>query len=298
MEYKLPIESYKGAVREVVIGVGEKQIKLGGENTLPYHTFEGQIKNKPVFALEVYDMPPEGWTGEVVELYKDVLSSPERWAKKCQDEYLADAICLQLLSTDPTEKNTSPQETAQLVSKVLAEIKIPLIVWGCGQAEKDAEVLCEVARKLSGKNLLLGPVVKENYEIIAPVAKDNGHSLIAQAPLDINLTKELLVKLSKIFPSDKIVVDPLTPPLGFGLDYGFTICERIKQVGVKFGDEIMQQPLIANIPKDVWKTKEARRSEGQGILWEATTALAYLLAGANIIVLRHPETLRLIRKIQ
>lgn len=297
MEYKVPIETYKGQVAEVVIGAGEKQLKIGGENTLPFHTFEGEIKNKPRFALEVYDMVPEGWADAVVEPYKDVMHNPVLWAKKCVDEYKADLVCLQLLSCDPAEKDTPADVAAKQVKEVADAINVPLIVLGCGQDAKDTAVFEEVSKVCSGYNLLLGPVVKENYEAISSVAKEHNHCLIAQAPLDINLTKELLIKLSKIFPSDKVIIDPLTPPLGFGLDYGFTIVERIKQTGVVFGDAVMQVPIIANLAKDVWKTKEAKANKTQGILWEATTALTYILAGANILVLRHPETLKLLRKV-
>jgi CO dehydrogenase/acetyl-CoA synthase delta subunit len=139
-------------------------------------------------------------------------------------------------------------------------------------------------------------VVKENFEPISKAALDNGHCIIAQTPLDINLEKELNVKLLKTFPPDKIIIDPLSSGLGYGVEYSFTIMERTKQIGIIFGDVTMQMPIIADLGGENWKTKQAKESKEQGILWETTSATSLLLAGANILVLRHPESLVLIKE--
>lgn len=125
---------------------------------------------------------------------------------------------------------------------------------------------------------------------------DHGHTAIAQTPLDINLLKELNVKLSKFFPSDRIVIDPLTSGLGYGMEYGFSLIERVKQIGIITKDSMTMMPIIANIGGECWKTKQAKENKEQGLLWEGITALSLVLAGANIIVLRHPETLKLINE--
>ena len=154
-----------------------------------------------------------------------------------------------------------------------------------------------MAEVCDGESLLLGPALKENYEVVGKAALEHGHALIAQTPLDINLLKELNIKLCKFFPPDRIVVDPLSSALGYGIEYSFTIMERVKQVGVIFKDGMTQMPIIANLGGECWKTKEAKESKEQGLLWEGMTALSLLLAGANILVLRHPETLKLIREM-
>jgi CO dehydrogenase/acetyl-CoA synthase delta subunit len=295
MEYKAPVESYSGKVREVTIGKGAKALKIGGENALPFHFFdEGSIPNPPRFALQVFDSKPEGWAKWVLEPFQDVISDPIKWAKKCLD-YGADAICLVLESTDPAGKNASADEAAQLAKKVAEAITVPLIVCGSKDDKKDAQVLSKVAEACKGENLLIGPVVKENYDAIAKAAADNGHAIIAQSPLDINLMKELNIKLSKVFPADRIVIDPLSSALGYGMEYTFTIMERTKQTGVIFKDAQTQMPIIADVAGECWKTKEAKQSKEQGILWEGMTALSLLLAGANLVVLRHPETLKLVK---
>ena len=298
MQYKAPVESYSGQVREVSIGKGAKALKIGGENNLPFHLFDnGAIPNKPSFALDILDTEPTNWAQWLLEPIKDVMSDPVKWAVKCAKEFGADAIFLRLASTDPTGKDTSPEEAAALVKKVADAVDIPLIVYGAEDDKKDVLVLKKVAEVCSGENMLLGPAVKENYEEIAKAASEHGHSLIAQTPMDINLMKELNIKLAKIFPAERIVIDPISSALGYGMEYSFTIMERTKQTGVIFKDAMTQMPIIANLGAECWKTKEAKESKEQGILWEGITALSMLLAGANILVLRHPETLKLVKEM-
>ncbi len=296
MEYRAPIETYAGKVREVVIGKGSKAMKIGGESILPLHFFEGSIENPPRLVLEVYDMEPDDWAGAVLEPYKDVVSDPVKWAQKCLD-FGADLVCLKLMSTDPGGENAPAEAVAALTKKVATTINTPLIVYGSGDETKDIEVLTKVAEVCAGENLLLGPAVKENYEPICKAALDYGHCLIAQTPIDINLEKELNIKLMKSFPPERIVIDPLSSALGYGIEYSFSIMERTKHIGIMFKDATMQMPIIADLGKESWKTKEAKASEKQGILWESIAALTFLLAGANILVLRHPETLKLIKEV-
>jgi len=296
MEFKAPVESHSGSVREVTIGKGAKALKIGGENKLAYSFFdEGSIPNPPRFALEVLDMEPEGWAEWALEPVKDVASDPVKWAKKCLD-YGADMICLRLASTDPAGEDASAEAAAELAKKMAEAITVPLIVYGTGDENKDAQVLPRVAEVCDGENLLLGPVIKENYEVVAKAAQEHGHAIIAQTPLDINLEKELNIKLSKFFPPERIVIDPLSSALGYGMEYSFTIMERTKQTGVTFKDAMTQMPIIADLAEECWKTKEAKGNKEQGILWEGMTAVSLLLAGANIVILRHPETLKLVKE--
>jgi acetyl-CoA decarbonylase/synthase complex subunit delta len=295
MDYKAPLETYSGRVAEVVIGKGAKALKIGGENVLPFHFFEGNIENRPRLALEVLDSEPKTWTEWECRPYKDVLSDPVAWAKKCI-EAGADLVCLRLVSTDPAGDNAPADKAAAVVKQVASAIKTPLIVYSSGDEKKDIEVLTKVAEACAGENLLLGPVAKENYEPIAKAALEHGHCIIAQSPLDINLEKELNVKLLKTFPRERIVIDPLSSALGYGMEYSFTIMERTKHIGVMFGDNTMQMPIIADLGSEAGKTKQAKENEKQGLLWESVTALSLLLAGANILILRQPESLKLIKE--
>ncbi len=296
MEYRAPIESYSGVVREITIGKGEKALKIGGENILPFHFFdEGSLPNPPIFALEVWDMEPTDWPEWLLEPFKDVVSDPIKWAKRCEN-FGANAISFYLTSTDPATKGSPADEAAALTKNVAEAITIPLIVYGSGDDKKDAEVLPKVAEVCDGMNLLIGPVLKENYEVVGKAILAHGHLAIAQTPLDINLLKELNVKLCHFFPAERIVIDPLSSALGYGMEYSFTLIERVKQIGIIVKDSMTQMPMIANLGGECWKTKQSKESKEQGLLWEGITALSLLLAGANILILRHPEALRLIKE--
>lgn len=296
MEYKAPVEAYSGVVREVTIGKGIKTLKIGGESILPLHFFDqGSNANGAKFALEVLDMKPEDWPEHAVEPFKDVISDPISWAKKCQG-FGVNAVSLFLMSTDPAVKNTPADRAAALVKEVAEAVNVPLIVYGSGDEKKDVEVLSKVAEVCDGMNLLMGPVLKENYEAVGKAILEHGHTAIAQTPLDINLLKELNVKLSKFFPSDRIVIDPLSSALGYGMEYSFSLMERVKQIGIMTKDSMTMMPIIANLGGECWKTKQAKENREQGLLWEGITALSLLLAGANILVLRHPETLKSIKE--
>jgi acetyl-CoA decarbonylase/synthase complex subunit delta len=296
MEYKAPIEAYTGAVREATIGKGNKSLKIGGENILPLHFFDqGSNPNPAKFALEVLDMEPQDWPEHLIQPFKDVISDPVKWAKRCE-ELGADAVFLRLVSTDPAVKDSSADGAAALAKKVAEAINIPLIIYGSGDDKKDAEVLPKVAEACDGMNLLIGPVQKENYEIVGKALLDHGHNASALSPLDINLLKELNVKLGKFFPSEKIVIDPESAALGYGMEYSFSLMERVKQIGIITKDNMTMMPIIADIGAECWKTKQAKENKERGLLWEGMTALSLLLAGANILVLRHPQTLKLIKE--
>ena len=295
MEYKAPLETYTGRVKEVIIGSGRKAVRVGGQNILPLHYFEGAAANRPVVALEVDDNGAAGWSGPVAGPFKDVVHDPVKWAKRCM-EMGADLVCLHLEGTDPQGANKTAIEAAGLVKMIAGEVDAPLIVYGCGDDKKDVEVLTAVAEACKGDNLLIGPVVKENYEAIARAVAGNGHCIIAQTPIDINLEKELNVKLLKQLPPGKIVIDPLSSALGYGMEYSFTIMERSRQVAVIYGDMAMQMPIIADLGRECWKTNQARANAEQGRLWESITAMSLLLAGADILVLRHPDNCRLLKE--
>jgi acetyl-CoA decarbonylase/synthase complex subunit delta len=296
MEYKAPVEAYTGVVREVTIGKGNKILKIGGENMLPFHSFDqGSYPNPAKFALEILDMKPEDWPEHAIEPYRDVISDPVSWAKKCQS-FGVDAASLFLMSTDPAVKDSPADKAAGLAKEVAEAINLPLIVYGSGDEVKDVEVLSKVAEVCDGMNLLIGPVLKENYEAVGKAILDHGHTAIAQSPLDINLLKELNVKLSKFFPPERIVIDPLSSALGYGMEYSFSLMERVKQIGIMTKDSMTMMPIIANLGGECWKTKQAKENKKQGLLWEGVTAMSLLLAGANMVVLRHPETLKLIKE--
>ncbi len=295
MEYKAPLETHTGRIREVTLGVGPRALKVGGQSILPLHYFEGSAPNRPLVALEIDDTGAAGWTGQVRDPYGELVNDPLKWAAKCL-ELGADLVCLRLEGTDPQGANKPAGEAAELVRKLSAGLKAPLIVYSCGDDKKDVEVLSAVAASCKGENLLLGPAVKENYDALARAVAENGHCVIAQSPIDLNLEKELNIKLLKTLPPERIIIDPLSSALGYGMEYSFTIMERTRQIAVVFGDTALQMPIIADLGGECWKTNQAKADKEQGLLWEGMTAMSLLLAGADILVLRHPDNCRMIKE--
>ncbi len=304
MGFEIKKESYTGGIKEISIGKGDSAITIGGETCYPFYTFEGDMPNKPVIAMEIWDMEPEEWPAPAIEPFKDVIADPAAWAKKCVEEYGAQAICLQLKSTDPNDKDASADEAAETVKKVLEAINVPLIVWGCANPAKDEDVLKVVAEKCQDENLLLGPVEEKNYKGIGAAAMGYGQSVISSSPIDVNLAKQVNILLENLgMPMERVIVDPTTGGLGYGLEYSFSVMERLYLAAMSQGDDKLQYPMINNIGNEVWKCKEAKQTvedapvlgdpERRGILMEAVAAVSYLMSGGNLLIMRHPESIRL-----
>jgi acetyl-CoA decarbonylase/synthase, CODH/ACS complex subunit delta len=302
--FEIKKESYSGGIKEISIGKGASAIKIGGETCYPFYTFEGNMPNKPVIAMEIWDIVPEDWPEPVFVQVKDVVSDPAAWAKKCVTDFGAEAVVLQLKSVDPNDKDASPDSAAATVKKVLAAIDVPLIVWGCANPAKDELVFKAVAEACQDANLLIGPVEEKNYKGIGAAAMGYGHSVISSSPIDVNLAKQVNILLENLgMPMDRVVVDPTTGGLGYGLEYTYSVMERLTMAAMTQGDDKLQFPMINNLGNEVWKCKEARQTvedapllgdpERRGILMEAIGAVAYLLSGSNLLIMRHPESIRL-----
>lgn len=303
MSFTPPVEQCKGKIREVTIGADRK---IGGESAFPFHLWEGEMPNMPLIAMEVYDEPQPDWPDAVREIYADVMDDPVAWARKVQDEFKADAICLQLRSTDPNGTDASPESAAETVKKVVEAVDIPVMVNGTWSAEKDAEVLKKVAEQLPDENIPLGPVDDSNYRLVGAAAMGYRKPVMGFTSMDVNLAKQLNVLLIQLgVPADKIIMDPTTGALGYGLEYCYSIMERDRLAALVQDDDKMQMPFVNNVAPETWKAKEAKVSEEEepsfgdvetrGILWEAITAATLLMCGTDILVMRHPRAVELVR---
>lgn len=306
MALAIPKISYIGKIKEIELRGKDKVIMVGGGTSYPFHVFEGEMPNKPVIAMEVYDSKPEEWPEAAIEPFRDVVDDPVAWAKKCIEVYGAELVALQLASIDPNAQDRPADEAVEVVKKVAEAVDVPLIVWGCANVEKDIEVLRKVAEVCSGRNLIIGPVQEGNYKQLGAVAIAYNHTVIASTPIDINLAKQLNVLLGNLgVPDKQILIDPTTGGLGYGLEYTYSVMERVRMAALTQEDERLQFPMICNMAKEVWKAKEVRISEEddpklgdprkRGILMEAITAVALLLAGADILIMRHPEAINATR---
>jgi acetyl-CoA decarbonylase/synthase, CODH/ACS complex subunit delta len=299
-------ESYTGKIREITLGKGKKAVTVGGESCYPFYQFEGAMPHPPKIAMEVWDMAPEDWAEAAAAPFKDVLSDPAAWARKCVAEYGADLIVLQLKSIDPNGKNASAADAVKSVKKVRAAVDVPLVIWGCANVEKDEAVLKKIAEECQGENLILGPVEDKNHKAIGAAAMGFGHSIISSSPIDVNLAKQINILLENLgVPTDRMLIDPTTGGLGYGLEYSYSVMERIRMAALAQGDDKLQLPLINNLGNEVWKSKEAKLGaqeaptlgdpERRAVMMETVGAVAYLMSGSNILIMRHPEAIRLVK---
>ena len=210
--FEIPKQPYSGKIGETTVGMGSGAVKLGGSDAYPFHAFEGNMPNPPKIAMEVWDYDPsEEWPAAAIEPFKDVISSPDTWAKKCVDEYGADIIVLQLKSTDPNGMDRQPDEAAEVAKKVSDAVDVPLVVWGTANNQKDEEVLKKISELCEGKNVSLGPVEEANHKGVGASALGYNHTIIASSPIDVNLAKQLNILLGNLgVQSDKVIIDPTT----------------------------------------------------------------------------------------
>jgi len=306
-------EKWSNTINTVTIGATASEggtrgstVTVGGETTLPSLTFEGDIPNAPVIAGVVVDVVPDGWAEALKDAIGDVIHSPAEWAQKCVDEFKVDMICLKLLGPEPTGQDLPADKAAATVKAVLEAVDVPLIIWGCGDEEKDNEVLPECSQAAKGENCLLGAATETNYRTLGAIGKADGHKLIAEAPVDINIAKQVNILLQDAgFDLSDVVMCQVTAALGYGFDYVYTIFERVRIAGLK-GDQHMALPQIANVGWETWKVKEAfadddvlpgwGKIEDRGPRWEASTAAGYLQAGADILTLAHPASIKAVKE--
>ena len=303
---EIPKERWTGSIREVTLGATAeeggtraKTITVGGETTLPFLHFEGDMPHPPVVGIEIQDSYPADWSAVLLEAWGDVVNDPATWAKKAE-EAGADVIVLKLRGTDAEGNPTSPEQAAATIKAVLQATGLPIVVRGPGQAELDNKLLVAVAEAAPGERLALGLCEDKNYRTIVAGALAHDHLVISTSPIDVNLAKQLNILISDMrLPLERVLMDPTTGALGYGLEYTYSVMERLR-VAALTGDGMTQQPMICFVGEESWRQKESRTAEGvpeewgdiekRGITWEISTAAALLESGANIVVLRHPET--------
>ena len=305
MPIEIPKDKWPGSINTLIIGGTEAEggtrtssVTIGGQTTMPYLHFEAPTPNKPVIGIEIKSRKPEDWSPLLADVWGDAMADPAQWAKKAE-EAGADIIVLALTVED------SPEDAVNVVKSVLGATGLPLIVWGPGQVEKDNELLVPVSEAAKGEKLVLGICEDKNYRTIVATAMANGHLVQARAPMDVNLSKQLNILISDMgMPKDRILMDPTTGALGYGIEYGYSVMERLRLAALQ-GDAMTQLPMIVTPGFEAWKTKEAKVGEGvpeawgdwnaRSIHWETLTAMSLIESGADIVVLRHPESVKRIK---
>ena len=311
MPINLPKDTWPGKVRSVKIGATAaeggsraKTITVGGQKTLPFMNFESTAPYPPVVAVEIKDRHPEDWSKVLLDAWGDVTHDPGAWAKAAEDAG-AEMIVLALSPTTAEGAPTKPSDAVQATKTVLAACGLPLAVFGPGQADLDNELLVAIAEATKGESLVLGICEDKNYRTIVATAMANNHLVTARTPMDVNLAKQLNILINDMgFPMERVLMDPTTGALGYGIEYGYSAMERLRLAALQ-GDAMTQLPMIVTPGFEAWKTKESKVGEGvpkewgdwnqRAINWEILTATTLLESGADIIVLRHPDSVKQIK---
>ena len=311
MPIEIPKDKWPGSMRTVTLGATAAEggtrshtVAIGGDTALPFMHFEGQMPNRPAVAVEIKDRKPDDWSPLLAEVWGAAMDDPAAWAKAAEAAG-ADLIVLALTLTDKDGSPTKPDSAVKSVKAVLGATGLPLIVFGPGQVDADNELLVAIAEATKGERLALGICEDKNYRTIVATAMANGHLVTARTPMDVNLSKQLCILISDMgMPADRIIMDPTTGALGYGIEYGYSVMERLRMAALQ-GDAMTQSPMIVTPGFEAWKTKESKVGEGvpaawgnwkeRAIHWETLTALSLVETGAAIVVLRHPESLKRVK---
>ena len=312
MAFEIPKDTNSGQVIPVRLGAtadmgGTRShtITVGGGTALPFHFFEGQFPHPPVVAMEVFDRVPPKFPQPLRDYFSDALDKPGELARRCVDEYGAELISIRLEGTHPEKGDLSVEEAVDVIQDVLRSVSVPLIITGHSHFEKNNKVMKKICEVTAGENCLINFVETDNYKTIAAACIAYSHTLVAQSPIDVNMAKQLNILLTDMdFPIGRIVMDPLTGTLGYGLEYTYSIMERIRIDGLS-GDNMLASPMLVNPGYETSLVKEARTpiedNPDWGDLperlayWETATAMSLLIAGAEILILYHPECVKAVK---
>ena len=307
MSFVPKTQPYSGKINAVTLGTGDKAIVIGGQNVLPFYTFDAAIENAPKVGVEVSDLAANWEWPALKEFYAGCTTMAD-YAKKAETIEGCDFICLNFVGADPNGANRSVADCVADAKAVAEVVTKPIVVMGCKNLERDGELLAALAEALAGKNVLFMAAKNENYKTVGgAVALANGQKLGAETADDINLAKQLNIMLKGLNVNpESVVMDIGTAAVGYGYEYAASTFDRIRLAALAQGDSDLQMPILAAVCNDTWSVKESTASEADEPAWgsmeeraifmEVATAAADLTGGADAVVLRHPESVATIKK--
>ena len=300
-------QPYRGRINAVTLGTGDKAVVIGGQNVLPFYTFDAPIENAPKIGVEISDLASE-WTAPALKEFYAGCTTMADYAKKAETMEGADFLCLHFESADPNGANRSVEDCVADARAVAEAVSMPIVVMGCKNIEKDGELFSKIAEALQGKNILVLSARSEDYKTVgASVALAYGQKVGAETADDINLAKQLNIMLKGLtVKPESIVMNVGTAAVGYGFEYVASTLDRIRLAALDQSDADLQMPIMSPVSPDAWSVKEATASEDdepawgnqeeRGISMEISTAAANLTGGADAVIMRHPAAVATIRK--
>ncbi len=307
MSFVPKTQPFSGKINAVTLGTGDKAVVIGGQNVLPFYTFDAPIENAPKIGVEISDAASEWDAPGLVEFYAGCNTMAER-AKKAETMEGADFLCLHFESADPNGANRSVEDCVADAKAVAESCTMPIVIMGCKNLEKDGELFSKVAEALQGKNITVMSAKSEDYKTVgASVALAYGQKVGAETADDINLAKQLNIMLKGLsINPENIVMNVGTAAVGYGYEYVASTLDRIRAAALAQSDADLQMPIIAPVSPDTWGVKESIASEEDEPAWgcrekraidmEVSTASANLVGGADAVIMRHPAAVATIKK--
>ena len=307
MSFVPKTQPFRGSINAVTLGTGDKAVVIGGQNVLPFYTFDAPIENAPKIGVEISDLAAEWDVPGLVDFYAGCTTMAER-AKKAETMEGADFICLNFEGADPNGANRSVEDCVADAKAVAEVVTMPIVILGCKNMEKDGALFSGIADALQGKNILVMSAKNEDYKTVgASVALAYGQKVGAETADDINLAKQLNIMMKGLgIDPQNIVMNIGTAAVGYGYEYVASTLDRIRDAALKMADADLQMPILAPVSTDTWGVKESTASEDdepawgcreeRGINMEIATAAANLTGGADAVVMRHPAAVAAIKK--
>ena len=306
MSFVPKTHTYNAHINEVVLGVGDKAVAIGGQNVLAFHTFDGEIANAPKIGVELTDAGMAMCTMPGEQKFYEGCATVADMAKRAAEMEGASFICLHLEGADPNGENKSVDECVELAKSVADATDMPLVVMGCKNIEKDTELFNKIAEALAGKNILVLSARDENYKAIgAGAGLAYGQKVGAESAVDINLAKQLNTVMTQLgVNAQSIVMNIGSAAAGYGFEYVASTLDRVKDAALGQSDAMLQMPIITPVSADTWGVKESIMPEAdmpewgsqeeRGIEMEIVPAAAVLASGSDAVIMRHPEAIRTI----
>ena len=307
MSFVPKTQPFRGTINAVTLGTGDKAVVIGGQNVLPFYTFDAPIENAPKIGVEISDLAAEWDVPGLVDFYAGCTTMAER-AKKAETMEGADFICLNFEGADPNGADRSVADCVADAKAVAEVVTMPIVILGCKNLEKDGELFSKIAEALQGKNILVMSAKNEDYKSVGgSVAMAYGQKVGAETADDINLAKQLNIMMKGLGIDPKnIVMNIGTAAVGYGYEYVASTLDRIRDAALKMADSDLQMPILAPVSTDTWGVKESTAfeedepawgcREERGINMEIATAAANLTGGADAVVMRHPAAVAAIKK--
>ena len=287
-----------------------KRVVIGGEVVPPFYNFLGLDKrnpNPPLVTYDVFDMGAKMILPKPIKNeYGDVLADPAQWAKLAVDKFGAQCITFHSLSIDPAMGDAPVKQSVKFLEEILQAVDVPVIIGCSGNKKKDVELFEVTAAATESEILMLSAADKATWEEVIPLAVKYDHNCLLWTSLDLNNQIKMNKDALELgLPPNRIVMDPTCATLGYGMEYSFSIYQRMRVAGL-LGETDLAYP-ISGGTTNAWGAREAWMSEKQapewglrqyrGPIWEIMNALSLSLVGLDLAMMFHPIAAKHVKEI-